>query len=281
MKKILAVAVLATLSQPALAALKLTTYNPQEKAIFPVSSTLISGKKEAILFDAQFSTTEGKALVELIRQSGKELTTVYITGGDPDFYFGLQPIVEAFPQVKIKATATIVDHINHTKDQKIGYWGPILGEGAPSQLYVPEVYSGDIVLEGEKIELKEAGTHNAYYWIPSLKTALGGVSTYSGIHVWMADSQTKEERLEWVASLDRMKQLKPKRVIPGHYLGQVPPRVEAVDFTKQYVMDWQRYVEQSSNSTQLIEKITAQYPLLTADEGVTIGAKVSMGEMKW
>ncbi|EHH3080183.1 MBL fold metallo-hydrolase [Vibrio vulnificus] len=281
MKKTLAVAVLATLSQPALAALKLTTYNPQEKAIFPVSSTLISGKKEAILFDAQFSTTEGKALVELIRQSGKELTTVYITGGDPDFYFGLQPIVEAFPQVKIKATATIVDHINHTKDQKIGYWGPILGEGAPSQLYVPEVYNGDIVLEGEKIELKEAGTHNAYYWIPSLKTALGGVSIYSGIHVWMADSQTKEERLEWVASLDRMKQLKPKRVIPGHYLGQVPPRVEAVDFTKQYVMDWQRYVEQSSNSTQLIEKITAQYPLLTADEGVTIGAKVSMGEMKW
>lgn len=233
------------------------------------------------MFDAQFSTTEGKALVELIRQSGKELTTVYITGGDPDFYFGLQPIVEAFPQVKIKATATIVDHINHTKDQKIGYWGPILGEGAPSQLYVPEVYNGDILLEGEKIELKEAGTHNAYYWIPSLKTALGGVSTYSGIHVWMADSQTKEERLEWVASLDRMKQLKPKRVIPGHYLGQVPPRVEAVDFTKQYVMDWQRYVEQSSNSTQLIEKITAQYPLLTADEGVTIGAKVSMGEMKW
>ncbi|EPR7135165.1 MBL-fold metallo-hydrolase Vmh [Vibrio vulnificus] len=281
MKKTLAVAVLATLSQPALAALKLTTYNPQEKAIFPVSSTLISGKKEAILFDAQFSTTEGKALVELIRQSGKELTTVYITGGDPDFYFGLQPIVEAFPQVKIKATATIVDHINHTKDQKIGYWGPILGEGAPSQLYVPEVYNGDILLEGEKIELKEAGTHNAYYWIPSLKTALGGVSTYSGIHVWMADSQTKEERLEWVASLDRMKQLKPKRVIPGHYLGQVPPRVEAVDFTKQYVMDWQRYVEQSSNSTQLIEKITAQYPLLTADEGVTIGVKVSMGEMKW
>ncbi|ELE7612869.1 MBL fold metallo-hydrolase [Vibrio vulnificus] len=281
MKKTLAVAVLATLSQPALAALKLTTYNPQEKAIFPVSSTLISGNKEAILFDAQFSTTEGKALVELIRQSGKELTTVYITGGDPDFYFGLQPIVEAFPQVKIKATATIVDHINHTKDQKIGYWGPILGEGAPSQLYVPEVYNGDILLEGEQIELKEAGTHNAYYWIPSLKTALGGVSTYSGIHVWMADSQTKEERLEWVASLDRMKQLKPKRVIPGHYLGQVPPRVEAVDFTKQYVMDWQRYVEQSSNSTQLIEKITAQYPLLTADEGVTIGAKVSMGEMKW
>ncbi|HDY7787698.1 MBL-fold metallo-hydrolase Vmh [Vibrio vulnificus] len=281
MKKTLAVAVLATLSQPALAALKLTTYNPQEKAIFPVSSTLISGKKEAILFDAQFSTTEGKALVELIRQSGKELTTVYITGGDPDFYFGLQPIVEAFPQVKIKATATIVDHINHTKDQKIGYWGLILGEGAPSQLYVPEVYNGDILLEGEKIELKEAGTHNAYYWIPSLKTALGGVSTYSGIHVWMADSQTQVDRLAWVESLERMKQLKPKRVIPGHYLGDIPAKVDAVNFTQQYVKNWDHFVTQSSDSKQLIEKITTQYPQLSVDDGVTIGAKVSMGEMKW
>lgn len=281
MNKTLAVALLATFSSQVFAGLTLTTYNPQEKAIFPVTSTLISGEKEAILFDAQFSTIEGKALVDLVRQSGKKLTTVYVTGGDPDFYFGLQPIVEAFPDVKIKATSEVVAHINKTKQQKISYWGPILGEGAPSQLYVPDVYNGDITLEGEKIELKEAGTHNAYYWIPSLKTVLGGVSTYSGVHVWMADSQTKEERLEWVASLDRMKQLKPKRVIPGHYLGQVPPRAEVVDFTKQYVMDWQRYVEQSSNSTQLIEKITAQYPQLTADDGVTIGAKVSMGEMKW
>ncbi len=49
-------------SAPLFAApLQLDVYNPQENAIFPVSSTLVSGPKEAILFDAQFSTKDGEA----------------------------------------------------------------------------------------------------------------------------------------------------------------------------------------------------------------------------
>ena len=86
------------------APLQLDVYNPQEKAIFPVSSTLVSGPKEAILFDAQFSTKDGEKLAQMIRNSGKKLQAIVITSGDPDFYFGLQPIVNAFPEVKILAT---------------------------------------------------------------------------------------------------------------------------------------------------------------------------------
>jgi len=77
--------------------LTVTVYNPGDKAIFPVSSELVTGDKEAILIDAQFGVNDGKALVDLIKQSGKRLTTVYISGGDPDFYFGLEPIKAAFP----------------------------------------------------------------------------------------------------------------------------------------------------------------------------------------
>ena len=68
------------------ATLQLDVYNPQDKAIFPVSSTLVSGPKEAILFDAQFSTKDGEQLVQMIRASGKTLKAIVITSGDPDFY---------------------------------------------------------------------------------------------------------------------------------------------------------------------------------------------------
>lgn len=66
-------ALLTTLFTPAVFAAPLTvdTYNPQEKGIFAVSSTLVSGPKEAVLFDAQFSVKDGEALVEKIRHSGK------------------------------------------------------------------------------------------------------------------------------------------------------------------------------------------------------------------
>lgn len=54
------------------AALQLQTYNPGEQGIFPVSSTLISGEKHAILVDAQFGVNDGAKLVEMVKQSGKE-----------------------------------------------------------------------------------------------------------------------------------------------------------------------------------------------------------------
>jgi glyoxylase-like metal-dependent hydrolase (beta-lactamase superfamily II) len=85
--KITRLAVLCTLFTPAVFAAPLTidTYNPQEKGIFAVSSTLVSGPKEAVLFDAQFSVKDGEALVEKIRHSGKTLNKIVITSGDPDF----------------------------------------------------------------------------------------------------------------------------------------------------------------------------------------------------
>lgn len=264
------------------APLTVTLYNPGDKAIFPVSSELVSGEKEAILVDAQFGVNDGQALVELIKQSGKKLTTVYISGGDPDFYFGLEPIKAAFPDVKVLASQHVVDHIKQTKDAKLAYWGPILGKQAPKTLIVPQVMTAShLTLEGERIEIKEMNTPNAYLWAPSIKTAFGGVPVYSGVHVWMADSQSKAARTEWVNALDRMLALKPERVIPGHFLGEAPKGTQAVTFTRDYVLRFEQALASTKGSGPLIDALKQAYPSLPVDDGLDIGAKVNTGEMKW
>lgn len=271
------------LSGAALAApLNVTVYNPGEKAIFPVSSSLVTGDKEAILIDAQFDVQNGQALVEMIKKSGKKLTTVYISAGDPDFYFGLEPVMAAFPDVKVLADQHVVDHINQTKDAKLSYWSPILGKGAPKSLTVPQVMTAShLTLEGEKIEIKEMNTPNAYLWAPSIKTAFGGVPVYSGVHVWMADSQTKAARSNWVKALDNLLALKPERVVPGHFLGTAPKGTAAVTFTRDYVQRFEQALATAKNSDQLIDGLKKAFPSLPVDDGLAIGAKVNMGEMKW
>jgi hypothetical protein len=141
---------------PAFAApLQLDVYNPQEKGIFPVSSTLVSGPKEAVLFDAQFSVKDGEELVKLIKARGKALKEIVITSGDPDFYFGLEPLVKAFPQAKVVASKAVVDHINATKEAKLAFWGPQMKEGAPTKLIVPQVTTATrFTVDGEPLELK-------------------------------------------------------------------------------------------------------------------------------
>lgn len=271
------------LSGAALAApLNVTVYNPGEKAIFPVSSSLVTGDKEAILIDAQFDVQNGQALVDMIKKSGKKLTTVYISAGDPDFYFGLEPVMAAFPDVKVLADQHVVDHINQTKDAKLSYWSPILGKGAPKSLTVPQVMTAShLTLDGEKIEIKEMNTPNAYLWAPSIKTAFGGVPVYSGVHVWMADSQTKAARSNWVKALDNLLALKPERVVPGHFLGTAPKGTTAVTFTRDYVQRFEQALASAKNSDQLIDGLKKAFPSLPVDDGLAIGAKVNMGEMKW
>ncbi|ATU98774.1 Vmh family MBL fold metallo-hydrolase [Aeromonas salmonicida] len=262
--------------------LTVTVYNPGEKAIFPVSSSLVAGDKEAILIDAQFDVKNGQALVDMIKKSGKQLTTVYISAGDPDFYFGLEPILAAFPGVKVLADQHVIDHINKTKDDKLTYWGPILGEGAPKSLTVPQVLTANhLTLEGEKIEIKEMNTPTAYLWAPSIKTAFGGVPVYHGVHVWMADSQTKEARAHWVKTLNELQAMKPERVVPGHFLGTEPKGTEAVTFTRDYVQRFEQELATSKNSGELIESMKKAFPSLPVDDGLAIGAKVNTGEMKW
>ena len=102
----LATAALAFAAHAAAADLSLDVYNPGEAAIFPVTSVLVSGAKDAILVDAQFGKGQAEQLVQKIRASGKNLTTIYISHGDPDYYFGLDTLTAAFPDAKVPVSYT-------------------------------------------------------------------------------------------------------------------------------------------------------------------------------
>lgn len=260
------------------------TYNPQTQGIFPVSSTLISGAKDAILIDSQFSVKDGANLVKIIQDSGKNLTYILITAGDPDYYFGLEPVVKAFPNAKVVATAEVVKHIQETKEGKLAYWGPILKDGAPQQVIIPTALNRNTLkLDGEKIEIKSPGTYASYVWVPSNRTILGGVGVSSGIHLWTADTQNPESRKEWSSVLNKMQRQHPYAVIPGHYLGDLPQGTQAVKFTAQYLKDYEKTLKSNDykDSTAVIAAVKQTYPSLGNESSLKLSSKVHTGEMQW
>ncbi|HED1419141.1 TPA: MBL fold metallo-hydrolase [Kluyvera georgiana] len=264
------------------APLHLDVYNPQEKGIFPVSSTLVSGPKEAVLFDAQFSVKDGEKLVQIIKESGKTLKTIVITSGDPDFYFGLEPLVTAFPQAEVVASPSVVDHIKATKDAKLTFWGPQMKDGAPTKIIVPQAARATrFTVDGEPLELKHAGDYAAYVWIPANKAILGGTGIASGIHVWTADTQTPAIRQGWMTVLNEMQALKPQQVIPGHYLGQRPEKDAAITFTHDYLQTFEQTLKKQKGSAAVIGAMKAAYPNLADESSLDLSAKVNTGEMKW
>lgn len=283
MKNKLLALLLPAVASPLFAApLQLDVYNPQENAIFPVSSTLVSGPTEAILFDAQFSTKDGEKLVEMIKSRNKTLKAIVITSGDPDFYFGLQPIVKAFPDAKVLATPQVVEHIRATKEAKLQYWGPQMKEGVPTALTVPQATTETrFRVDGETLELRHPNDYAAYVWVPANRAILGGTAVASGIHVWTADTQTPELRASWRNILTEMHSLQPSQVIPGHYLGERPEGDRAIRFTQDYLQSFEQALAAKKGSTWVISTMKAAWPGLAEESSLELSAKVNSGEMAW
>ena len=267
------------------APLKLEVFNPGEAAIFPVASVIVSGARDAVLIDAQFSRGEALKLVEQIRAGGKHLTTVYVSHSDPDFYFGLDVIHAAFPDAKIVATPQTIAGIEKKKDAKVAFWGPILKDNAPQSIIVPQPLNGDtITLEGQalKIEgLKGATPERSYVWIPSLKAVAGGVVLFNELHVWTADTQTLESRRQWLATLDHIAALKPVTVVPGHLKLGTALTPDSIGYTRDYLVKFENETAKAANSAALIARMKELYPNAGLNAALDTSAKVAKGEMKW
>lgn len=265
-------------------ALNLKVYNADGNS-FHVNSILVTGKQDAMLIDAQFTRADAHRFVAEVLASGKTLKSVYVSHGDPDYYFGLEVIKAEFPDVKIYASAPTIAWIQNTVQKKVAFWGPKMGTNAPHAPVIPQALPKDgLALEGQKLEVLgldgELPGHS-FVWIPSIKAVVGGVNVFGGLHVWTADTQTKAERAAWVKTLDRIEALKPATVIPGHARDLGQSGVEAVRYTRTYLQRFEAELDKAPDSATLIDSMKRLYPDAGLDMALSIGAKVNKGEIKW
>ena len=262
----------------------LQIYNASENS-FGVASILVSGKKDAILIDAQFTLADAENVAKSIKDSGKNLKTIFISHSDPDFYFGLQVFKKYYPEITVYATPATVDNIKATAQKKLDVWGAKLGSAITTNVILPQVLKGSsLELEGEKLEIIGLDNFPAktFIYIPSSKAVLGGINVFSdNFHLWMADAQTTEARNSWISILEKIETLKPTIVIPAHGNSKTTLNLSSVKHTKEYIQFYEEALKTKPTSTDLISILKKHYPKATFETALQIGAKVNTGEMKW
>src|ERR1700730_11676221 len=75
----------------------------------PISATLISGRHDAVLVDPLMTIEQAMAGADWVSPTEKNLTTVYVTHGHGDHWFGLGAVRERFPGVRAVATPAVVE----------------------------------------------------------------------------------------------------------------------------------------------------------------------------
>lgn len=265
--------------------LQVKVYNADGNS-FNVNSTLVYGEKDAMVIDAGFTRADALRIAANVLDSGKQLTTIYVSQADPDYYFGVETLKEIFPQADVVTTPSVLEKLMPKLAGKVAFWGPKMGANAPRKPVVPRALSGNtLTLEGQTIEIR--GTqgvlaHRPYTWIPSIKAIVGNIGVFGQMHVWTADTQTAAERAAWVAQLDEMAALKPELVVPSHMQSGTKIDISNITFTKDYLQTFEKKLATSSNSAELINAMKQAYPQINAGSmSLDIGAKVNKGEMKW
>lgn len=262
-------------------------YFQADEAGFRRTPVLLTGESDAILIDGGFTLSDGSKVAEAIKATGKQLKTIFISCNDPDYYFSLRPIVEAFPDAAVIAKPVTVEAINANVQSKLDTWSPQLLDNGPKTLQdvvLPVATDATTLdLEGFAIDIVEVPTlhDRRYLWVPSLEAVFGGVLVYSGIHVWVADEGTTEKRAAWVKALDELIARNPKILIPGHQADGAAQRVEAATFTRDYLLAFEEEVAKGADSAAVIAGMTARYPDLLDISSLELGAQVAKGEIQW
>jgi glyoxylase-like metal-dependent hydrolase (beta-lactamase superfamily II) len=247
---------------------------------FLVNATLVSGRRDAVLFDAAFTRADAQRIADTIKASGKNLTTVYVTHDHPDHYFGLEVIKQAFPDARFLGLLGTVASIERKWKEEVEQWAPLYHDAITSDPILPRALEGSsIELEGHALEIvgpvRGDSEFNSFISIPSLGTVIAGDVVFSGVYVWTAGTD-EDARRRWVGTLERIAALEPTVVVPGHQdpaLGTTPA---SLTFTKEYLAAFEEELANSTTPEELQEKVKARYPDLALDVILKIGSKAAL-----
>ena len=249
------------------------------------TSVLVTGETEAMVVDAAFTRADGHRIVAEVLDSGKRLTTVVITAGDPDFYFGAEVIADAFPEAVFLAPADVIEHIQHSYQGKLQAWAH-LGPNLPTRLVeLGTLTEPTLAVDGTTIEVRrgsdQLGDRAWYLFEPASRSLLGGVLLFEGLHVWTADSATPELRAEWIKVLGDLAALEPSYVVAGHRVAGAPTDLTAITHTRDYLNQFEQVVAEAPDAAAAKDKLLAAYPDAGLAIAADLGTKVAKGEMTW
>ena len=238
----------------------------QETYFQAMAATLIYGARDAVLVDAFMTVKQASALADWVASKGKNLTTIYITHGHGDHWFGVGTLLERFPKARVVATPNTVKvmRLNASAQALDGAWKPGFPGQIPDKLVIAEALDGNVIdLEGQELVAVELGhtdtDHTTCLHVPSIGLVVAGDAAYNDVHLYLAES-TPEKREEWIAALDKIEALKPRAVVASHKRQENADSPRIVEETRQYIRDFGRVAETTKTAQELYAKMLALYP---------------------
>jgi len=228
----------------------------------PTTATLIYGEHDAVLVDALCTVREATALADWVALHERRLTTIYITHGHFDHWFGLSVLLERFPSARAVASAGTVGLMRRVT-QFATYRSLLPGQIAES-IAMPEPLDSDhFELEGARLQVVETGHTDAVdttsLHVPDLGLIVSGDVVYNHCHMYVGDT-TPASRSEWLAALDTLAALNPSVVVAGHKDPTCGNPASVIADSRGYIESYGQLYDAGLRDGELFEAMMSRYP---------------------
>jgi glyoxylase-like metal-dependent hydrolase (beta-lactamase superfamily II) len=231
---------------------------------YDVNSTMISGEKDMLVIDPQFSLSEAHRLAAEILESKKNLVTIYVTHPHPDHLFGLAVLHQAFPSTRIVALPATVAAAKTGWPSRQKFWFPTYGNNIPGpEPVLPEELTTPVLtLEGEDFPITGGvqgadGPGNSFVYIPSLKAVITGDIMFDHVYFGVPRDKARED---WLKTTEQIVALNPAIIVPGHEGPGATRDLATLAFMKKYIADWDANVASSADAAEMRARVLKQYP---------------------
>jgi glyoxylase-like metal-dependent hydrolase (beta-lactamase superfamily II) len=232
----------------------------------PISATLISAERDAVLVDPLMTAAQARGLGDWIAASGKNLTAVFVTHGHGDHWFGLSVILDRFPASRAFALPGVVEKMRRgsTPEYLAAFWNPRLPGKIADRIVLADPLPGHTIeLEGHQLVAVELGHTDmdttSCLHVPEIGLVVVGDAVYNDVHLHLSESDHKG-RLDWLAALHTIESLHPKAVVAGHKRATRDDDPRIIGETRQYIRDFNRIAETTTTARDLYNQVLKLHP---------------------
>lgn len=117
-------------------------------------------------------------------------------------------------------------------------------------------------------------------WIPGQRILIAGDVVFNSMHLYTAETDSKA-RKEWLNSLQKIRELNPSVVVPGHSKAGAPLDAStAVDFTENYLLAFEEELKKVKDLDSLINAMKGRFPSADFTLALERGAKANLNALK-
>jgi len=224
--------------------------------------------RDAVLVDSFITLEQARAQADWIASTGRNLTTIYVTHGHGDHFFGVSVVLDRFPKARFVAAPSAIQVMKEQSSPEFvaKFWESRFPNQLAKRLVLAEELRTDgIELEDERLIVMPLGftdtAGTTCLHVPSLELIVAGDAAYNGVHPRLVEANQNKKRDEWMSALNKMESLKPRIVVAGHKNMKNDddgPRV--IGQTRQYILDFQELAGKTTTAKELYDQMLGRYP---------------------